>query len=145
MTTEIWQQDRPKGRNACWAFRVTDGDSVIFQSRQVSVRLLSRDAASWVARMIEELRGPGRSLEWQGDMEDDCSAVWRTFGAHAEHLHGPRRGGSWYCSVGGPNGTRFFHRADRADVQPRSGGAARWLCELVISAADAGLLESYLP
>lgn len=143
MTTEVWLQDRPKGRKPCWAFRVTDGEQLIFQSRQVSVRLLSRDAACWVARLVDALHGPGKPLEWRGDLEDDCSAASKNLGAHAEHLHGPRRGGNWYCSVGGLDGTRFFHTADQNDVQPRNGGAARWLCELVISAADAGILESY--
>jgi hypothetical protein len=143
MATEVWQQNRPKGRKPCWAFRVTDGEKVIFQSRQVSMRLLSHDAAFWVARLVETLHGPGQPLEWRGEMEDDCSAIWKDFDAHAEHLHGPRRGGSWYCSVSGPDMTRFFHTADQTDVRPRSGCAARWLCELVISAADLGLIEPY--
>lgn len=143
MTTEVWQQDRPKGRSACWAYRVTEGEKLIFQSQQVSVRLLSRDAAFWIARLIEALHGPGQPLEWCGDLEDDCSAIWKNLGAHAEHSQGPRRSGLWYCAVRRSDGMRFFHTADRGDVQPRSGSAARWLCELVISAADAGMIESY--
>jgi hypothetical protein len=61
MTTEIWQQDRPKGRNPYWAFRVTAGERVIFQSREVSVRLLSRDAAFWIARLNRSMAQDSRS------------------------------------------------------------------------------------
>ena len=143
MTTEVWQFDRPKGRKPIWACRVMDDATVIFESRVVAVRLLSCDAASWIARMVEALHGATQSLEWRGDLEDDCSAVWKRFGAHAEHLNGPRRGGIWYCSVDDLDGKRFFHTADNPDIQPRSGAAARWLCELVVSLADAGLVEAY--
>ena len=144
MTTEVWQFDRPKGRPPVWACRVTDGPTVIFESYAVSLRLLSRDAASWIARVVEELHGAVYPLEWRGDLEDDCSAAWKRFVAHAEHLQGPHRGGIWYCSVSDLDGKRFFHTADRKDIQPKSGAAARWLCELVISAAEAGSVGPYV-
>ncbi|MEZ6142876.1 MAG: hypothetical protein R3B84_20120 [Zavarzinella sp.] len=51
---------------------------------------------------------------------------------HAEYLDGPYRGGCWYCQVVS-GGTQFFHTAETA-ITPRSGLAAMWLCEVVISA-----------
>lgn len=143
MTTEIWQQVRPNRRNPCWAFRVTDEATEVFQSRQTSIHFLSRDAAASVTRMVAAVRGPGQSLDWLGDLDDDCSAAWNDFSAHAEHMQDPRRGGNWYCSVTRTDGSRFFHTADQPDIRPRSGASARWLCELVISAAEAGVIDAY--
>ena len=143
MGIEIWQLERPKGRKPRWAYRITDDVTYVFDSRSVSVHVLSPDAARWIARLIEGLRSRTQTLHWNGDLKDDCSAVWKKFHAHAEHLQGPRRGGIWYCSVGDVDGNRFFHTADYPDIQPRSGAAARWLCELMISSANAGFLQIY--
>ncbi len=140
MSIEVWLQHRPKGRTPYWACRVCDGDHVLWASRQVSVRLLSRDAALWIATMIAALNGPAPRLEWSGDLKDDCKSSFGEFSAHAEWLCGPRRGGRWYCSVNGPAGTRYFHTADQNDIQPRNADAARWLCELVIAAGAAGVI-----
>jgi hypothetical protein len=141
MAVEVWQYPRPKGRPPRWAFRVTRGDAVVFESAWVAARYAARGDASWLAGLIDSLveRGmpPGRpgqptlaGIRWDGDPDDDC---WATFGdmhAHAEHLYGPSRGGAWYGSVS-RSGERLFHTAD-CGVQPRSGEAARWLCELVM-------------
>lgn len=138
MNTEIWQRDRPKGRKPVWAFRVTDGATLNFDSQRVANRLVSREAASWIAQLVEKLRGVGKPLEWRGDLQDDCSATRQEYAAHAEHLQGPKRGGSWYCSVS-RDGKLLFNSADRNDIHPSSGAGARWLCELVISAAESGV------
>jgi hypothetical protein len=146
MATDVWQFDRPKGRKPLWACRVTDGATVIFASRSVSLRLLSRDAARWLGRLVEAAHQRGcpvaATLEWTGDLEDDCQVKWKQLWAHAEHLQGRRRGGIWYCSVTGRDGHRFFHTIDSPDIQLRSGAAARWLCELLMRAADSGILEA---
>jgi hypothetical protein len=126
-----------------WAFRVTIGGRIVFESRGVSIRFMSREAASQIAELVEALDGAVWALAWRGDPADDCSATWGRFGAHAEHIRGPRRGGSWYCSVFGSDGERYFHTADENDVQPRSGQAARWICELVVAAGDLGIVKAY--
>ena len=143
MPCEIWQQDRPKGRKPVWAFRLIDGATESFTSQCISVRLLTRDAAAWVAGLVEAQRGSTLLLPWTGDFDDDCSVTWKRLYAHAEHMEGPRRGGIWFCSVSDLDGKRLFHTADNADVQPKSGSAARWLCELIISSADSGILDPY--
>ena len=146
MAVDVWQDSRPKGRPPRWAFRITRGDAVAFESTWVAIRYSAREDASWLAGLIDSLvaRGavPGRpghtapalaEIRWDGDPDDDCRATVGDMHAHAKHLHGPRRGGAWYCSVN-RSGERLFHTAD-CGVQPRSGGAARWLCELVMYSA----------
>jgi hypothetical protein len=144
MAVEVWQHARPKGRPPRWAFRAIRGDAVAFESAWVAIRYSAREDASWLAGLIDSLvaRGmspwrPGHSapaeMRWNGDPDDDCRATVGEIHVHAEHLHGPRRGGVWYCSVD-RSGERLFHTAD-CGIQPRSGGAARWLCELVMYAA----------
>jgi hypothetical protein len=149
MAVEVWQHARPKGRPPRWAFRVTRGDAVAFESAWVAIRYSAREDASWLAGLIDSLvaRGtlPGRpghpntasaGVRWDGDPDDDCQTTVGDMHAHAEHLHGPRRGGAWYCSVS-RSGERLFHTAD-CGVQPRNGGAARWLCELVMYSEWSG-------
>ena len=151
MTVELWQAPRPKGRPSRWAFRVTAGDAVVFESAWVSVRYLGREDAAWLAGLIDALAARGeftgcpghpgqvaRPMPWQGDLGDDCSASVGDLSCHAEHMHGPVRGGVWYCAAG-RGGEALLHTAERG-VQPRSGEAARWLCEIVIRAAVAGVL-----
>ena len=144
MAVEVWQHARPKGRPPRWAFRVTRDEAVAFESAWVAIRYSERGDASWLAGLIDSLvaRGtlpwrPGHPAPaetmWDGDLDDDCRATVGDMHAHAEHLHGPRRGGAWYCSVS-RSGERLFHTAD-CGVLPRSGGAARWLCELVMYSA----------
>jgi hypothetical protein len=133
-------------------FRVTAGDTVVFESAWVSVQYQARQDAEWLARLIDALAEqgafpgcPGHSsqvasvVRWAGDLGDDCSAFVGELHCHAEHLSGPVRGGAWYCSVS-RSGESVFHTADRG-VHPRSGEAARWLCEVVVCAATAGLGE----
>jgi hypothetical protein len=152
MGVELWQTDRPKGRPPRWAFRVTVAGAVVFESSWVSVRFPDREDADWLAGLLDVLAGrgalpgspghPGQVasvVRWGGDLGDDCSATVGDLYCHAEHLSGPVRGGLWYCSVGRP-GVPLFHTADRG-VQPRSGEAARWLCEVVVAAEAAGLVE----
>jgi hypothetical protein len=145
MAAEVWERIRPKGRPPVWAFRVTSGDVVVFESAWVAVRFSTRSDAVWLASLVDRLVAHGRpparpgttnlaGVRWNGDLADDC---WTTVGnidAHAEHLYGPRRGGAWYCSVG-RQGESLFHTAD-IGIQPRSSVAARWMCELVMSAAE---------
>ena len=144
MAVEVWQYARPEGRPPRWAFRVTRGDAVAFESAWVAIRYSAGEDASGLAGLIDSLVARGTSpwrpghpapaeMRWDGDPDDDCRATVGDMHAHAEHLHGPRRGGAWYCSVS-RSGERSFHTAD-CGVQPRSGGAARWLCELVMYSA----------
>jgi hypothetical protein len=150
MAVEVWQFARPKGRSPRWAFRVRDGDRIVFESAWVSVRYRAREDAAWLAELIEweAARGvfpgcPGHPtsasvlVPWSGDLGDDCWATVGDVSAHAEHLYGPVRGGAWYCSVR-RSGELLFHTADYG-VQPRSGEAARWLCEVVLCAVVVGL------
>lgn len=152
MTVEVWQYARLKGRPPRWAFRVTSGSAVVFESAWVSVRYSTREDAFWLAGLIDSLvargtfpRRPGyldpafEKVRWDGDLDDDCSTTVGDMHAHAEHTYGPRRGGAWYCSVC-RSGERLFHTADFG-VQPRSGEAARWLCELVMLAVPPGYDE----
>jgi hypothetical protein len=149
MTVKVWQQARPKGRPPRWAFRVTGRNAVVFESAWVAIRYAVREDASWLALLIDSLvaRGtlPGRSghptpalagMRWDGDPVDDCRVTVGDMCAHAEHLHGPHRGGAWYCSVS-RSGELLFHTADLG-IQPRNGAAARWLCELVMYSALLG-------
>ncbi|AGA28307.1 hypothetical protein [Singulisphaera acidiphila] len=148
MAVEVWQYARPKGRSPRWDFRVTHGDAVAFESAWVAIRYSAREDASWLAGLIDLLVACGTLLwrpghpaptsagmRWDGDLDDDCWATVGDMHAHAEHLHGPRRGGAWYSSVS--RSGRLFHTAD-CGVQPRSGVAARWLCELVMYSALPG-------
>ncbi len=77
------------------------------------------------------------AVEWSGDLDDDYSAVIGPMYAHAEHLNGPAQGGIWYCHVSDDDEIRF-HSLDLA-IEPRNGEAARWLCELVFLALEAGV------
>jgi hypothetical protein len=88
---------------------------------------------------------------WRGDPADDvcCSSV-PGYTAHAECMSDgteaddPGGSESWYCSVsrvdgdGRVIGDAIFHSGDH-DTCPLTGRAARWLCELVIRAAVAGV------
>jgi hypothetical protein len=145
VAVEVSQLIRPKGRPPRWAFRVIANDAVVFESAWVSVRYLTRADAEWLAGLISALadRGvfpgcPGHLGQvstpvcWGGDLGDDCSAFVGELYCHAEHLSGPVRGGLWYCSVS-RSAESVFHTADRG-VQPFSGEAARWLCEVVVCA-----------
>jgi hypothetical protein len=155
MPVEVWQFARPKGRPPRWAFRVIAAGSIVFESAWVSVRYVARQDAEWLAGLIDGLadRGiypgsPGHrgqvacQLSWVGELDDDCGAVAGDLVCHAEHLSGPFRGGMWYCSVS-RSGVFHFHTGD-SGVRPRSGVAARWLCEIVVRAEIAGLLECSL-
>ncbi len=57
-------------------------------------------------------------------------------------IEGPRDGGLWYCAVSGA-GKTWFHTADNRDIEPKNGRAARWLCQVIIAAAEAGLVAGY--
>jgi hypothetical protein len=129
--------NRPKGRAPIWVVRVFDDGALAFSSDTKSIRFRSEDDAKLLGRAIATALDAGAPIDrsdivWAGDLSDDCTAEIGRFGAHAEHLHGPRRGGLWYCQVYG-----VFHSADWGIV-PRNGNAARWLCELVASAAECG-------
>jgi hypothetical protein len=150
MAIEVWEAARVKGRPARWAFRVTQNGAVVFESSRVSVRYAARESAAWLAELIDSLIGcgafpgyPGRSeppaepILWSGALGDDCSAHVGGLDLHAEHVSGPARGGIWYCAVQ-EAGRSVFHTADFG-VEPRSGEAARWLCEVVARAALAGI------
>lgn len=145
MAAEVWLETRPKGRPPRWAFRVTAGGAVAFESSRVAIRFGVEADAAWLAGLVDALvaRGespgqPGRfaGIRWEGDLGDDCWAALGEMHAHAEHMQGPRRGGAWYCSVERP-GHRLFHTAD-CGARPRSGASARWLCELVMRSERSG-------
>lgn len=154
MTTEIYQSSRPKNRSSLWQCRVSDGSTIIFDSEWVALRFQTSGAAQWLADLITATHvndsfwpPPGHRssneplLEWTGDPNQDCAAETDTLYAHAESCTGPRRGGVWYCMVSSrDHDRRFFHSLDMS-IEPRNSIAARWLCELVISAATAGLIS----
>lgn len=151
MAVEVWQAFRAKGRSPRWSFRVSIDNSHIFEAAWVSVRYASRADAEWLANLIDRLvsrggfagcpghRGQVAPVLWWGDLGDDHGATFHGINCHAEHLYGPLRGGSWYCQVSF-GGEQLFHTAE-SGVQPRSGNAAWWLCEIVVCAARAGVLE----
>ncbi len=148
MTITVWKFDRPKQRKPLWACRVMKGEELVFESRSVSIRLQTEEAAYWLAHHVEAvqlipLQNILPKLFWHGDLDDDCHACWRGVHAHAEWSNGARRGGLWYCSVSEGNDVRFFHTADRNDICPKSGKAARWLCELIMTLAVDKLIDPY--
>jgi hypothetical protein len=147
---------RPKNRPPRWTCRVSDQQKVFFDSQWVSLRFRSPDGAKWLTNLIVAAidRGvlwppPGHRARddsvvvWEGDLDDDCTSSLANLRAHVEWCNGPRRGGVWYCMVCSfdPN-QRYFHTLDM-DIEPRSGIAARWLCELVMLATNAGVLAGY--
>jgi hypothetical protein len=157
VTVEVLLVSRPKNRPVQWACRVSDGQNVIFDSKWVSLRLHSQDAAKWLADLVVATSNQGafwpppghrandRSLAaWDGDLNDDCVSSLGDLCAHAEWCKGPRHGGVWFCMVSSRDlDSRYFHDLD-IGVQPSTGTAARWLCELVMSAANSGILAPYL-
>jgi hypothetical protein len=72
----------------------------------------------------------------------DHGATVDGISCHAEHLFGPVRGG-WYCQVVRDT-EQFFHTAE-SSVQPRSGPAAWWVCEVVRGAVLAGVWQPGAP
>jgi hypothetical protein len=154
MSVVICEAHRPKRRDPQWTFRVMAGGALVFDSACVALRYGTREDAAWLAWVINRLaeswasvggepglRPGGSSVGWRGDINDDCQAEILGCWAHAEHLYGPRRGGAWYCQVQ-CDGGRIFHTADRR-VEPKNGGAARWLCEVLATAASLDILEPY--
>ncbi|UXI70117.1 hypothetical protein [Tahibacter amnicola] len=131
---------RPKGRSPAYALRLYCNGALVFDSAWVAITLEDAQAADWLARLVEDacrsgslVPPPGRrshrsTLAWDGDPDDDTSAVAAGREARAEHLDGPRRGGRWCCAV-----SPGFHSGDYAGLLVRSGLAARWLCEQVVA------------
>lgn len=155
MPIQVWSASRPKNRPPVWACRVKEGETIVFDSAWVSVRLLSQAGAIWLAELVQMLhiRGgfsappghgptPSAQVLWHGDLRDDCSATIGGYFAHAEHMSGPRRGGIWYCSVQNEKEV-IFHTAVNCDIQPRNGEAARWLCELTASAGRHAFADRF--
>lgn len=119
----------------------------------MSIRFSDREDAEWLAAQIDALAKNGTfpgcpghtgqvvsTISWMGDLGDDCTAWVNDLHCHAEHLYGPFRGGAWYCSV--IRARQFvFHTADHGII-PRSGNAARWLCELVVYREIAGITNT---
>ncbi len=156
MTTEVYLHSRENKGPPLWECRVLNGKEVIFDSLWVSLRIRSANAAQWLADLVIATydRGllraaPGHRssndpfVEWTGDPSDDCAARLGPLHAHTEWSSGPHRGGDWYCMVRTTeDNATFFHSADMS-IHPRSGVAARWLCETIMAAANAGLLSPY--
>jgi hypothetical protein len=149
VAVEVWQAVRTKGRSSLWAFRVTVADAVVFESVWVAVRYSSASDAEWLAGLIDRLATqgafagcpghPGQTepVLWWGVLGSDHGATVGDIVCHAEHMFGPVRGGNWYCQVSRGD-ERLFHTAD-SSIQPRSGNAAWWMCEVVVCAARAGV------
>jgi hypothetical protein len=128
---------------------------VLFESAWVAVRYVDRDAAAWLVGLIDRLaaRGmfpgcpghPGQvaPVLGRGGIGNDHGATVDGIHCHAEHLFGPVRGGGWYCQVY-RGAEQFFHTAE-SGVQPRSGPAAWWVCEVVVSAVRAEVWEPNIP
>jgi hypothetical protein len=152
VAVEVWQADNRKGRPARWQFRVTLDGVVVFDSSWVAVRYSERRDAEWLAGLVVRLAArqafagcpghPGQVtplLWWGGDLGDDYGTTIDGLHCYIEHLQGPVRGGLWYCSV--YQGTETLFHTIEWGVQPRSGKAAWWLCEVVVSAERAGLMH----
>jgi hypothetical protein len=150
VAVEVWQALRSKGRSSLWAFRVTVDDAVVFDSAWVAVRYSSAADAEWLAGMTDRLAAQGEFAGcpghpgqretvfwWGGDLGTDHGATVGDIICHAEHQFGPVRGGNWYCQVSRGD-ERLFHTAD-CGIQPRSGNAAWWVCEVIVCAARAGV------
>jgi len=145
LAIDVRRITRPKGRAPVWAFRVSDGSAVTFDSSSVSLRLSSHAAAARLGCLVSKLPSTTAiGLAWIGDLKDDCWATCGPHHAHVEHQQGPKRGGVWYWSVGHEDGSVVFHSSDHPDIQPKDGRAARWLCELIIRSAVAGILGDCL-
>lgn len=156
MAVELWETARLKGRSLRWAFRVTVEDALVFESAWVAVRYAARIDAEWLAGTIDRLVSrrlfvgcpghPGQAgpiLCWSSNIGTDHGATIGDIHCHVEHMFGPLRGGNWYCQVH-RGAERFFHTADMG-VQPRSGNAAWWVCEVVVGAVQAGVWKSMTP
>lgn len=145
-----------------WAFRVTDGERTVFESRTVSIRFRTEAAARWLAGLTDTLvvhgidppgcrRAVGHDLEWFGTLHDDCYASAGRYYAHAEHLDGAVDGGHWFCGVTegcDPEKERLrtvFHSSEHWELWVRNGRAGRWLCELMIKLDRIGLAPGLLP
>jgi hypothetical protein len=155
MAVAVWEADRPKGRPPRWKFRVA-ADDAEFESSWVAVRFAARHDAEWLAGTIDRLAmvrrfagcpgHPGQCppvLWWGGDIGTDHGATVAGIHCHAEHVFGPVRGGGWYCQVHRDT-EQFFHTAE-SGVQPRSGPAAWWVCEVVVGAVLAGVWQPSTP
>lgn len=153
---ETTLESRPKSRTPAWRCVVRRGDELAFDSAWAAIRLLDRDGARYLGRLVASafahsvyIGPPGHAaagsesgpvLSWTGDPNDDCTAQHGMYFAHAEHLDGPVAGGNWYCGITVPSEEpQVFHSVDQS-LQPKNGGAARWLCELVIRVAELGAL-----
>ena len=139
MTIEVNVTDRPKGRSALWGFKILDKENIVFDDSWVSIKFLNQKSAIWMAEIVEKLYEKGLILprtaqkNWERDLDYDCILQEGNLFAHAEHMEGPKgKGGIWYCQVHSKD-RRYFHTSDH-DIQPRSGAAARWLCEIIILA-----------
>lgn len=72
-------------------------------------------------------------FEWTGDLCDDCTCKAGPLLAHVECLSDEPE--VWHASVNlfyRVKGDPDIFRADTADIIPKTGEAARWLCELVM-------------
>ena len=136
-----------------WQCRLIVYGGVAFDSRWLAVRMHSAATAWWLADLVRLAYSndclppaPGHghvrtaSWEWAGGLNDDCALNLGSRHARAEWCTGPRRGGSWFCLVHDDacEYNPVFHTAD-VHIEPKSGLAARWLCELVTSVLQAGL------
>lgn len=152
LSVEVEPLERPKGRARLWKCVVSTDGREVFASRTVAIRLREERAARWLGELVAGLMTEGLSVPtavhtrdgvsaWEGDLDDDCWLDAGHCSAHAEWMDGPRRGGVWYCSVRDRDGTILFSTVDFRDIQPKSGVAARWLCEHVIQASEVGTLR----
>lgn len=153
-TVTIEELERADGKPKLWACAVLEDGHTAFSSRSVSLRLRDESAARWLGELVVSLLADGTALPmishqrtdkplWEGDLDDDCHLDAGGHRAHVEWMSGPRRGGSWYCAVVSADGRRLFHTADFNTIQPKSGAAARWLCELIIQCGECGAIRGY--
>jgi hypothetical protein len=146
-----------------WIAIVRRGDDVVFDSRSISLHLVTESAARWLAALVRtaieagvfappkgaNVPPPHRApLVWtqQGsrDFDDDSVARLGPFGGHVEWTNGPKgKGGDYFFNVwrdtpsaGGfvdLNGTEVW-----SHLRARSADAGRFLVELVMDVAGAG-------
>jgi hypothetical protein len=132
-TADCAELDRPKGRSCRYRVLVCDGETVVFNSSSIALRVKTEAAAGFLAgAVIRSLVagiplpevGSVNSATWAGKLMDDCTASINGIPVHVEHLSGPVNGGVWFWSVPLVAGS-----VDYPDLEPKNSRAARWLCE----------------
>jgi hypothetical protein len=120
---------------------VNEAGVVVFDSEWLAVRFADKRAVEFIGELVfaaisagtyrrppvHLLRGsePTIALAWTGDLDDDCVARVDEVLAHTEWMSGPRKGGTWYCSVSTTKTADDYLFHTSVGITPTSGDAAR--------------------